>query len=52
MTDAERMETVLEDVYVLLVQNKIASINELLPLMEKVVQAGKPLVVIAEIVAT
>jgi chaperonin GroEL len=35
VTDAERMETVLEDVFVLLVQNKIASINELLPLMEK-----------------
>ncbi len=48
VTDAERMETVLEDVFVLLVQNKIASINELLPLMEKVVQAGKPLIVIAE----
>ncbi len=48
VTDAERMETVLEDVFVLLVQNKISSINELLPLMEKVVQAGKPLVVIAE----
>ncbi len=48
VTDAERMEAVLEDPYILLVQNKIAAISELLPIMEKVVQAGKPLVLIAE----
>jgi chaperonin GroEL len=48
VTDAERMEAVLEDAYVLLVQNKVSSVSELLPLLEKVVQAGKPLFVIAE----
>ncbi len=48
VTDAERMEAVLEDAYVLLVQNKISSVAELLPLLEKVVQAGKPLFIVAE----
>jgi chaperonin GroEL len=48
VTDTERMETVLEDAYVLIHQNKISSISELLPLLEKVLQAGKPLVIIAE----
>jgi chaperonin GroEL len=48
VTDAERMEAVLDDPYILLVQGKIASINELLPIVEKVVQAGKPLFIIAE----
>jgi chaperonin GroEL len=48
VTDAERMEAVLDDPYILLVQGKIASINELLPLVEKVVQTGKPLFIIAE----
>jgi chaperonin GroEL len=48
VTDAERMEAVLEDAYVLLVQNKISSVSELLPLLEKVVQAGKPLFIVAE----
>ncbi|MDA3021954.1 MAG: chaperonin GroEL [Actinomycetota bacterium] len=48
VTDAERMEAVIEDGRVLLVQNKVASVQELLPLLEKVVQAGKPLLIIAE----
>ena len=48
VTDAERMEAVLEDARVLLVQNKVSSVQELLPLLEKVVQAGKPLLIIAE----
>jgi chaperonin GroEL len=48
MTDAERMETILEDPHILLVSKKISSVREFLPVMEKVVQAGRPLVVIAE----
>jgi chaperonin GroEL len=48
VTDTERMEAVLEDAYILIVQNKISSVSELLPLLEKVVQAGKPLFIVAE----
>jgi chaperonin GroEL len=48
VTDSERMETVLDDAYVLLVQNKISAIAELLPLLEKVSQTGKPLFIFAE----
>src|SRR5205085_1913562 len=48
VTDPERMETVFEDPYILLVGKKISSVQELLPLLEKVVQAGKPLVIVAE----
>ena len=48
VTDAERMEAVLDDPFILLHQGKISSISELLPLLEKVIQAGKPLFVIAE----
>src|SRR6266511_3685839 len=48
MTDAERMETVLEDPYILLVGKKISSVQDLLPVLEKVAQASKPLLVIAE----
>src|SRR4028118_1011732 len=48
VTDAERMEAVLEDPYILLHQGKISAMSELLPLLEKVVQAGKPLFIIAE----
>ena len=48
VTDSERMEAVIEDGRVLLVQNKVSSVQELLPLLEKVVQAGKPLLIIAE----
>ncbi len=48
VTDAERMETVLDDPYILLNQGKISAIGDLLPLLEKVIQAGKPLFIIAE----
>jgi chaperonin GroEL len=48
VTDAERMEAVHDEPYILLVQGKISSISELLPLLEKVVQSGKPLFIIAE----
>ncbi|MGV1030550.1 MAG: chaperonin GroEL [Dermatophilaceae bacterium] len=48
VTDAERMEAVLEDAYILINQSKISAIQDLLPVLEKVVQTGKPLLVIAE----
>jgi chaperonin GroEL len=48
VTDAERMEAVLEDPYVLVVNSKIGSIKDLLPLLEKVMQSGKSLLIIAE----
>ena len=48
VTDADRMEAVLEDARILLAQGKIAAVNEILPLLEKVVEAGKPLLIIAE----
>ena len=48
VTDAERMEAELEDPYILLVSSKIATVKDLLPLLEKVMQAGKPLAIIAE----
>ena len=47
-TDPERMEAVLEDPYILLVGSKISAVRDLLPLLEKVMQSGRPLVVIAE----
>ena len=48
VTDADRMEAVLEDARILLVQGKISAVNEVLPVLEKVVEAGKPLLIIAE----
>jgi chaperonin GroEL len=48
VTDPERMEAVLEDAYVLVHQAKISSVQDVLPLLEKVVQSGKPLVIVAE----
>ena len=48
VTDAERMEAVLEDAYVLVTSGKISAISEILPLLEKVVQSGKQLLIIAE----
>jgi chaperonin GroEL len=48
VTDAERMETVLEDPYILLHQGKISAVADLLPLLEKVIAAGKPLFILAE----
>jgi chaperonin GroEL len=48
VTDPEAMETVLDDAYLLLTSQKISSVADLLPLLEKVIQAGRPLVVVAE----
>ncbi len=48
VTDPERMEAVLEDPQILLVQGKISAVSELLPLLEKIAQGGKPLFIIAE----
>jgi chaperonin GroEL len=48
VTDQEGMETVLEDAYILLYQGKISSVQDLLPVLEKVAQSGKPLMLIAE----
>jgi chaperonin GroEL len=48
VTDPERMEAVLEDAYVLLVGSKISSVRDMLPVLEKVMQSGRPLVIIAE----
>ncbi len=48
VTDTERMEAVLDDPYVLIVNSKISSLKDLLPILEKVMQSGKPLLVIAE----
>jgi chaperonin GroEL len=48
VTDQDRMEVVLEDAYVLLVNSKITNIKDLLPVLEKVMQSGKPLAIIAE----
>ena len=47
-TDTERMEGVLEDPYILIVDSKISTVKDLLPLLEKVMQSGKPLAIIAE----
>lgn len=47
-TDLERQEAVLEDPYILFVSGKISNVKELLPLLEKVMQSGKPLLIIAE----
>jgi chaperonin GroEL len=48
VTDPERMETVLDDPYILIVNSKISTVKDLLPLLEKVMQSGKPLAIIAE----
>ena len=48
VTDTERMETSLDDPYVLIVNSKISTLKDVLPVLEKVMQSGKPLVVIAE----
>ena len=47
VTDTEKMEAVIDDAYILITDKKIASIQEILPLLEQVVQAGKKLVIIA-----
>ena len=48
VTDTERMEATLEDPYILIANSKISSLKDLLPVLEKVMQSGKPLLVIAE----
>jgi chaperonin GroEL len=48
VTDPERMEAVLDDAYLLLVSTKIAAVKDLLPVLEKVMQTGKPLAIVAE----
>ncbi len=48
VTDPERMETVLEDCYILVHEKKISNMKDLLPILEKIAQSGKPLVIIAE----
>src|SRR5690606_11764126 len=48
VTDPERMEAVLEDPYILIANSKVSTVKDLLPLLEKVMQSGKPLVIIAE----
>ncbi|WP_370249119.1 chaperonin GroEL [Nocardioides sp.] len=48
VTDPERMETVLEDPYLLIANSKVSNVKDLLPVLEKVMQSGKPLLIIAE----
>ncbi len=48
VTDAERMEATLDDPYILIANSKISSLKDLLPVLEKVMQSGKPLLVVAE----
>jgi chaperonin GroEL len=48
VTDQDRMEAVLEDPYILLVQQKISAVRDLLPVLEKVMQSGRPLLIVAE----
>jgi chaperonin GroEL len=48
VTDPERMEAILEEPYILLANKKISAVQEILPVLEKVLQAGKPLVIVSE----
>jgi chaperonin GroEL len=48
ITDAERMEAVLDDPYVLIANQKIGAVKDLLPILEQVIQAGRPLLIVAE----
>src|SRR5512133_929861 len=48
ITDSERMEAVLDDPYILVANQKLGGIKDLLPLLEQVIQAGKPLLIVAE----
>jgi len=48
VTDTDRMETVMEDAYILIANSKITNIKDLVPVLEKVMQTGKPLMIIAE----
>ena len=48
VTDADRMEAVLEDAYILLVSSKISAVRDIVPVLEKVIQAGRPLLILSE----
>src|SRR5436305_1741749 len=48
ITDAERMEAVLEDPYILVANQKIGAVKDMLPVLEQVIQAGKPLMIVSE----
>src|SRR5438045_9333901 len=48
VTDQDRMEAVLEDPYILIANQKIGSVRDLLPVLEQVIQSGKPILIIAE----
>ena len=48
VTDAERQEAILEDPYLLIVNSKVSSVHDLVPVLERVMQSGKPLLIIAE----
>ena len=48
VTDQERQEAVLEDAYVLLMDSKISNVKDIVPVLEKVMQSGKPLLIVAE----
>ena len=48
VTDSDRMETVIDDAYILITSGKLSALNEVLPVLEKVAQANKPLLIIAE----
>jgi len=48
ISDSERMEAVLEDAYIIITDKKISAMNDLLPLLEKIVQTGRPFVIVAE----
>src|SRR5680860_1547272 len=48
VTDSDRMEAILEDPYILIANQKISSVQDMLPVLEKVMQSGKPLLIIAE----
>src|SRR6185369_16534686 len=51
ITDPERMEAVLEDPFILIANSKIGAVKDLLPVLEQVIQSGKPLLIVAEDVA-
>jgi chaperonin GroEL len=48
VTDADRLETVLEDAYIIITEKKISAMNDILPVLEKIVQTGKPFLILAE----
>jgi chaperonin GroEL len=48
VTDAERLESVLEDAYIIITEKKISAMNDILPVLEKIVQTGKPFLILAE----